>query len=39
MCLDSQGQEYVYICGNSLGPQPKRFNEVILEESKTWAQK
>ena len=30
-------EEFVYICGNSLGPQPKSFNKFILAESETWA--
>lgn len=36
-CLGSEGEEYVYICGNSLGPQPKAFNSIIMDESDTWA--
>ena len=35
----SEGIELVYVCGNSLGPQPKRFTEIITAESDSWAKK
>ncbi len=31
------GQELVYVCGNSLGPQPKGFSEIVQAESEIWA--
>ncbi len=34
---DSQGQELVYLCGNSLGLQPKITSEYIKESLTDWA--
>ena len=31
------GKEYVYLCGNSLGLQPKRTKEFIKQELEDWA--
>ena len=36
VCEGANGEEFVYICGNSLGPQPEGFNKIILDESETW---
>lgn len=36
-CLGHDKEEFVYVCGNSLGPQPKSFNDIIMAESETWA--
>ena len=32
------GKEYIYLCGNSLGLQPKRTKEFINQEIKDWAE-
>ncbi len=34
--LKSEGKPYVYLCGNSLGLQPKTTEENILQELKDW---
>jgi kynureninase len=31
-----KGQEHVYLCGNSLGLQPKRTQEAVLQELTDW---
>lgn len=36
--LGQTEEEFVYICGNSLGPQPKSFNKFFFSESESWAQ-
>ena len=33
----SSGDDYIYLCGNSLGLQPKGTQEAILQELKDWA--
>lgn len=33
---DDQGDELLYFCGNSLGPQPKSVPEYIRQELKDW---
>ncbi|MBY0315873.1 MAG: kynureninase [Bdellovibrionales bacterium] len=33
----ANGDDYIYLCGNSLGLQPKRTQEAILQELKDWA--
>jgi kynureninase len=33
------GSELVYLCGNSLGLQPKRSRELVLEELDVWAER
>lgn len=35
--LDDLGHEFVYVCGNSLGPQPVVFKRMIDAESEIWA--
>ena len=35
--LDSQGNKLIYLCGNSLGLQPKAANEFVNQELKDWA--
>ncbi len=32
------GQEYIYLCGNSLGLQPKSVREFVEQELKDWAE-
>lgn len=34
----TNGEEYIYLCGNSLGLQPKRTKTFIDQELKDWAQ-
>lgn len=36
MPQDEQGNELVYFCGNSLGPQPKTVPDYIQQELKDW---
>ena len=35
--LQSNGQEHIYFCGNSLGLQPKRVKEYLEQELEDWA--
>ena len=35
---DANGEQYVYLCGNSLGLQPKRTKAFLDQELKDWAQ-
>lgn len=35
--IDSQGKPYIYLCGNSLGLQPKTTAQYIQEELEDWA--
>ena len=32
------GEDYIYLCGNSLGLQPKRTKELVNQEIKDWAE-
>ena len=32
------GENYIYLCGNSLGLQPKRTKELVNQEIKDWAE-
>ena len=35
--LQKNGEEHIYMCGNSLGLQPKRTKEYLNQELKDWA--
>ena len=35
--LQKNGEEHIYLCGNSLGLQPKRTKEFLDQELKDWA--
>ncbi|MDA7729039.1 kynureninase [Flavobacteriales bacterium] len=35
--LQKNGEEYIYMCGNSLGLQPKRTKEYLNQELEDWA--
>jgi len=35
--LQNNGQEHIYMCGNSLGLQPKRIKEFLNQELEDWA--
>ncbi|MBT5089508.1 MAG: kynureninase [Flavobacteriales bacterium] len=35
--LQKNGEEHVYMCGNSLGLQPKRTKEFLIQELEDWA--
>ncbi|MAO72245.1 MAG: kynureninase [Flavobacteriales bacterium] len=35
--LQKNGEEYIYMCGNSLGLQPKRTKEFLNQELEDWA--
>ena len=35
--LKKNGEEYIYMCGNSLGLQPKRTKEFLNQELEDWA--
>ena len=35
--LQKNGQEHIYLCGNSLGLQPKRTKEYLNQELEDWA--
>jgi kynureninase len=34
--LQKNGEPYVYLCGNSLGLQPKSVEDYVLQELKDW---
>ena len=36
---NNQGNEFIYLCGNSLGLQPKSADEKIKREFSTWAER
>ena len=36
---DSNGNEFIYFCGNSLGLQPKKASEQIGKEFSIWSKK
>ena len=36
---NNQGNEFIYLCGNSLGLQPKSAEEKIKREFSTWAER
>ena len=35
--VDDLGHEFVYVCGNSLGPQPVSFKRIMDAEADIWA--
>ena len=35
--LQKNGEEHIYMCGNSLGLQPKRTKEFLKQELDDWA--
>ena len=35
--LQKNGKEHIYLCGNSLGLQPKKTKEFLDQELKDWA--
>ena len=38
MPKQNSGEEYIYMCGNSLGLQPKKTQDFINQEIKDWAE-